>query len=178
VGAVFPAARDCGSTEDNDCDGLPDDTVDGFCPVSPPLASNLALAAFVSAQSTFPGYAPERVNDGNTDTTLGEPYSWTNGHTYTADGQLPQWLQLDFARPQTVSRFELYTTVTLELSDYEIEAWSGSEWLPIVSVIGNTSTHVTNRLDEPVVTSSIRLMALRGPISQVVYARVNELEIY
>lgn len=31
VGAVFPAARDCGSQADNDCDGLPDNTVDTVC---------------------------------------------------------------------------------------------------------------------------------------------------
>jgi hypothetical protein len=31
VGAVFPAARDCGSQADNDCDGVPDNTVDTVC---------------------------------------------------------------------------------------------------------------------------------------------------
>jgi hypothetical protein len=30
-GAVFPAARDCGSTADNDCDGTPDNSVDNVC---------------------------------------------------------------------------------------------------------------------------------------------------
>jgi hypothetical protein len=31
VGAVFPAARNCGSSEDNDCDGRPDNTIDNAC---------------------------------------------------------------------------------------------------------------------------------------------------
>jgi hypothetical protein len=31
VGATLPVARDCGSSEDNDCDGLPDNTVDSVC---------------------------------------------------------------------------------------------------------------------------------------------------
>lgn len=31
VGAVFPAARDCGSQADNDCDGTPDNTIDTVC---------------------------------------------------------------------------------------------------------------------------------------------------
>lgn len=31
VGAVFPAARDCTSTLDNDCDGHPDNTIDAVC---------------------------------------------------------------------------------------------------------------------------------------------------
>jgi hypothetical protein len=31
VGAVFPAARDCTSTADNDCDGHPDNTIDTVC---------------------------------------------------------------------------------------------------------------------------------------------------
>jgi cysteine-rich repeat protein len=30
-GAVFPQRRDCRSTLDNDCDGLPDDSLDGSC---------------------------------------------------------------------------------------------------------------------------------------------------
>jgi len=35
VGAVFPADRDCASELDNDCDGLPDDTLDGLCECVP-----------------------------------------------------------------------------------------------------------------------------------------------
>lgn len=35
VGAVLPAARDCRSSEDNDCDGLPDDNIDGVCQCVP-----------------------------------------------------------------------------------------------------------------------------------------------
>jgi hypothetical protein len=31
VGAVFAAARNCGSQQDNDCDGLPDNTIDNVC---------------------------------------------------------------------------------------------------------------------------------------------------
>jgi cysteine-rich repeat protein len=34
-GAVFPSTRDCGSTQDNDCDGLPDSTIDGICQCVP-----------------------------------------------------------------------------------------------------------------------------------------------
>lgn len=30
-GAVHPAPRQCGSPEDNDCDGIPDDALDGVC---------------------------------------------------------------------------------------------------------------------------------------------------
>lgn len=31
IGAVFPAARNCSSLEDNDCDGRPDNTIDNVC---------------------------------------------------------------------------------------------------------------------------------------------------
>lgn len=34
-GAVFAEARDCGSTADNDCDGLPDNTLDEVCQCAP-----------------------------------------------------------------------------------------------------------------------------------------------
>jgi cysteine-rich repeat protein len=35
VGAVLPAARDCSSSEDNDCDGLPDNRQDDVCRCAP-----------------------------------------------------------------------------------------------------------------------------------------------
>ena len=31
TGATLPAARDCGSSDDKDCDGLPDNTIDSVC---------------------------------------------------------------------------------------------------------------------------------------------------
>jgi len=34
-GATLPGPRDCSSTEDNDCDGQPDDTLDDVCPCTP-----------------------------------------------------------------------------------------------------------------------------------------------
>lgn len=35
VGAVNPAPRNCGSPQDNDCDGRPDNTIDNFCQCIP-----------------------------------------------------------------------------------------------------------------------------------------------
>jgi hypothetical protein len=34
-GAIMPAARDCSSPLDNDCDGLPDNTIDEYCRCAP-----------------------------------------------------------------------------------------------------------------------------------------------
>lgn len=35
IGAIFPAVRNCASSADNDCDGVPDDTIDGVCACVP-----------------------------------------------------------------------------------------------------------------------------------------------
>src|SRR5690606_36004732 len=35
TGAIFPAARNCASPEDNDCDGRPDNIIDAFCQCVP-----------------------------------------------------------------------------------------------------------------------------------------------
>jgi formylglycine-generating enzyme len=40
TGAVFPATRNCSSTADNDCDGLPDNTVDTVCQCIPGNSQN------------------------------------------------------------------------------------------------------------------------------------------
>jgi hypothetical protein len=55
VGAVNPGPRDCGSAQDNDCNGLPDNTPDAVC--APPLVA-LGEPCQSADQCDSPGIAP------------------------------------------------------------------------------------------------------------------------
>jgi|GEM_PF-3467472 len=140
-------------------------------------APNLALTATATAQSSYPGYSPSRVKDGNTNTQVGGAYSWANGHTYTNDGRLPQWLQLDFGAVKALSKVVLYTSQGYEIKDYDVQVWTGSSWSTVVSIRGNTSVKRTHNFSL-IYGSKLRVKGIRGPDNQSVYVRVNELEVY
>ncbi|WP_144395288.1 discoidin domain-containing protein [Pleionea sediminis] len=140
-------------------------------------AVNLARKARASAQSSFPGYSPAKVNDGDKNVRVGGAYSWANGHKYTPDGRLPQWLQLDFGRYERISKVVLYTSLGYEIKDYDIQVWNGRSWNTVVTQRGNTSVRRTHTF-APAIGSKLRVIGRRGPDNQYIYVRVNELEVY
>jgi hypothetical protein len=146
-------------------------------PPIPPGLRNLARdpGTEVTAQSTFPGYAPRRAIDGDTTITVGPEYSWAND--MGAAGHLPQALQVSLAEPRRIQAIYLYTSAGYELRDYDIEAWDGAAWHLVVQQRDNRQTVVTHTLAAPLVASKVRVTCLAGPANQANYGRVNELEI-
>lgn len=138
--------------------------------------NNLARAALVSASSTYSGYSPQRVNDGDRSTNLGGAYSWCN--TGYGSGYPPQWLQLDFGTNKTFSRVDLYTTTGYVLRDYDIEIFNPiTGWQWVASVTGNTLTQRTTTFGS-VTARLMRIRTLSGPTHQPGFTRINELEVY
>ncbi len=137
---------------------------------------NVAIGATATAQSVFPGYSVNHVNDGDRDTTVGPDTSWSNAHTSAPDGHLPNWVMLDFGSPQVINQVDLYTSAGFEIQDYDIQVPSGSGWTTVASVRNNIAVHITTTL-QPVTVSQLRINTLRGPENQVVFARINELEV-
>jgi subtilisin family serine protease len=140
---------------------------------------NQARQAAVSASSTFCSgtgehcYSPARVNDGSRSTALGGFNSWVN------DGvaALPQWVELTWTTAITASRVELFTTSGYELRDYDIQYWTGTAWVNVATVNGNTTAHRTHNFT-PITTTRMRVLARYGSVAQGGYARVNEFEVY
>jgi len=137
---------------------------------------NVAIGAIATAQSVFPGYSVNHVNDGDRDTTVGPDTSWSNAHTFAPDGHLPNWVMLDFGTPQEINQVDLYTSAGFEIQDYDIQVPSGSSWATVASVRNNIAVHITTTLAS-VTVSQLRINTLRGPDNQVVFARINELEV-
>lgn len=139
---------------------------------------NFALQATVAASSTYPGYSPQRVNDGDRNTSLGGAYSWANnsgGVNYP-----PQWVQLDFGVTKTFRRVVVYTSAGYPIRDFDIQVWNGVAWATPAGgqVRGNTALQVTVNLAVSQSSRLVRVYGLSGPTHQPGYVRVNEFEVY
>jgi hypothetical protein len=141
-----------------------------------PLPS-LAAGMSVSAQSTYTGYSVDRIIDGDRSTALGGGASWANAHLDAPNGMLPQWVEIDLGYEQTFSQVDVYTTAEYPLQDYDILYWDGTDWQWAASVVGNQAA-MRSETFLPVTSSRVRILCKRGPQRQVVYARLNEVEIY
>ena len=149
--------------------------------------SNLALSATATASSTYcigppqtspHCYAPWRVNDGNASSVLGGQTSWSND----AGVPMPQWVELTWNTPVTVSRVVMTTTAGYEVQDYVLQYWAGGaqsgSWQTFgLPVTGNTAINRVHQFG-PVTTMRLRVLASQGPAIQPGHIRVNELEVY
>ncbi len=167
----------CTNTEGGfSCECLPGFTGDGVaCECAD--SGNTALSAVASAESTFSGYSPGNVNDGDRNTAQSSSASWTNGWAPESGLTLPQWFELTYASPTLIGRLELYSSTGYAVQDYDITYWTGSDWALIEAVTGNTSVHRTH-LFTPVTTDRIRIIGHNGPATQAIYVRLNEIETY
>ena len=138
-----------------------------------PSGPNFALGAGVTASSIYPGYAPERVVDGGTNTQVGGDFSWANAE----NSGLPQWIELDLGAPRAIGRIDLYTTCGYELRDYRIQVWAGNDWADLAVVAGNTVAYRVHDI-APTHGRRLRVLCEHGPDRQPEYVRVNEIEIY
>jgi hypothetical protein len=149
--------------------------------------TNKSLSASAAASSTYcvgtgiDCYSPARVNDGNASTALGGFTSWAN------DLQaLPQWVQLTWTNPITVSRVDVYTTAGYALRNFVLQyrtSLTGS-WqnLPPVTPPSYPSANTSNYMRFDTATTAnvvqVRLLGYNGPVIQNQHIRVNELEVY
>ncbi|GIH04750.1 hypothetical protein Rhe02_28170 [Rhizocola hellebori] len=140
---------------------------------------NFARQAIAAASSTYSGYSPARVNDGDRNTSVGGGFSWANnsgGVNYP-----PQWVQLDFGTVKTFRRIVVFTSQGLPIRDFDIQVWNGTTWrAPIGGAVrGNTALQVTVNFTFGSETSRlVRVYGLSGPTVQPGYVRVNEFEVY
>ena len=146
--------------------------------LAPTACTNLALAATVTAQSTYPNepYSVAHVHDGARSTALGAATSWVNASSYAANGALPNWVNVDFGSTQTISEVDLYTSAGYPIKDYDIQVLSGGVFTTVASVRGNLGLQINTAIT-PVATSQLRILTIHGPDVQPQYARINELEV-
>ncbi len=150
-----------------------------------PGGANLALTAAASASSTYCSspqspdhcYNPARVNDGSASSALGGQNSWAND----AGVPIPQWIELTWNAPVTVSRVVVTTTAGFEVRDYVLQYWAGGaqsgSWQTLATVAGNTTINRVHQFGA-VTTMRLRILGSQGPDAQPGYIRINEFEAY
>ncbi len=138
-----------------------------------PQALAVSSSTYCSGAGTVHCYAPSRVNDGDTSTTLGGFTSWTNNN----GAAMPQWLELQWGQLMNISRVDLYTSQGYPIKDYDIETWTGNAWVKAATIRNNTALSRTHTI-APVQTFRLRILALAGPTNQPGYARINEIVVY
>jgi hypothetical protein len=110
----------------------------------PAGAVNLALKSKggrALASSTFPGFDPEGVIDGNwTAREWGKGHGWQSGNRY----EFPCWLEVRLPHLQTVDTVIIQTFPPvvrgrnwLAIRNYDLQFESDGKWLPLGSVAGN-----------------------------------------
>jgi hypothetical protein len=142
---------------------------------------NLARFATVMASSEhLPVYPACGATDGDHDSAH---WATTTGWNDGTRGLFPDWLQVTFSQPETVSRVDLYTLDSTRypaarygLRDWDVQVDSGGQWTTVAQVRGNTAGLVSSAF-APVRTSGVRILALASN-EGLTYSRVVELEVY
>jgi hypothetical protein len=159
----------------------------------PPGRVNVALAAngaqAVASSVYGSGYPASSLTNGDRKgVQWGSGGGWKDGTTNV----WPDWVEVQFAGPQTIEEIDLFTVqdnytspseptldmtfTTYGVRDFIVEYWTGSQWLPIPggSVIDNT--FVWRQFNfVPVTTSRIRVSITDG---LNLSSRLTEIEAY
>ncbi|PPK71051.1 hypothetical protein V5P93_002910 [Actinokineospora auranticolor] len=143
-----------------------------------PPGENIARGGYAAASSSFPGYQPARVNDGNTDTALSCLTSWTNDAAQPVT-DFPAWVSVRWLSRRSVSRVVLWTTVSYELRDFDVQVLNPSEtwWDTVATYNYNRATLLTVRFTARE-TRGVRVLAKVGPSHQPAFARINEIQVF
>ncbi len=144
----------------------------------PKDAVNLALAARVSVSESrdVSRYPVKNLNDGVVDVTNND-LRWLSGTNS------PQWIQLDWDNPQTISAIRVVSgygngdgTIDAPLESFVLQVWDGSSWQDkdATRVRGNTEADCARQFS-PITASRIRI-SIGGAKEGI--ARIWELELY
>jgi hypothetical protein len=143
-------------------------------PAPTPGTVNWALAArggrTTASSQDAPAYPASGVIDGvRDDSGWGAGHGWASG----VGTSLPQWLQVDFAQPHTLTQFIVITyqrenstdTATKwGIQNYEIQAWDGkaNQWKTVLTETRNRPAKVrVHALPQPIRTEKVRLLVTR-----------------
>ena len=141
--------------------------------------ANLALGGTVTASSSHASFSACGAADGNADQ---EDWELVTGWNDGTPAAFPDWLAVEFAAPETVSRVDVHTlnssrypVTRFGLSDWDVQVLDAGTWRTVATVRGNTTGTVSSTFD-PVTAAGVRVLALASHDAR--YSRLVELEVY
>jgi hypothetical protein len=117
--------------------------------------------------------SPRFVRDGNPAT------AWMNSVWITA--ATPQWIELRWTTPVPVTSMKIHGDAGWGNgpADYDIEYWSGSAWVKVAIVRGNTDSLMEHAFTPTQFqTTKLRVLIFNGGFETPATARINEIEVY
>ncbi|MEQ7006704.1 discoidin domain-containing protein [Actinopolymorpha sp. B17G11] len=141
--------------------------------------ANLALAATVTASSTHASFSVCGAIDGNSNQDDWEVSTgWNDG----SPAVFPDWLAVEFAQPEQVSRVVVHTLDSSRipgsgygLRDWDVQVPANDTWLTVAAVRGNTVAPVVSSF-ATVTTAAVRILALASNDAR--YSRIVEFEVH
>ena len=156
---------------------------------SPAPRYDLALGATATASTSYPGWGPSSVVNGDRKSLN----AYSNGAwSSAAANNFPEWVQVDFGANKTINEIHVFTlqdnwAASIEptpamaftlygLSGYEVQYWTGSSWVTVPggSETGNNKIWRTFTFS-PITTNKIRVLTSAAPDG---VSRVTEIEAY
>ena len=162
--------------------------------VTPPAGGGVNVAAAsagatASASTTYPGFSPAgAINGDRTGANWGAGGGWNDA----TPGSFPDWLQVDFAGPRTISEVRVFsvqdnystpveptTTQTFSLyglTSFTVQYWDGAQWLTVPGGTITGNQYVRRTVTFPAVTTSRIRVVITGASDS--YSRLAEVEAY
>ncbi len=137
--------------------------------ISPMNYHNTALFKPVTVDSVNGSYVGSNAVDGDFG---GNSSRWVSANT-----PWPHWIEVDLQGDYDISHMRFWTGYdgyNNALSDFKFQRWDGSDWVDILSEVGNTKARYTKGFPT-VTTSKVRLYATNGPDN---YVRMYEIKVY
>src|SRR6185503_13546306 len=164
-----------------------------FATASAPTAINVAAAAqgaTATASSIYSAsYPASSVIDGErTGLALGANGVWADNTALL----FPDWLQIDFAGPQTINEIDVFTlqdaysspvaptlTQTFSLyglTDFQVQYWDGAQWLVVPGGSVSANRQVWRQVQFTAVTTARIRVWVTGALAK--YSFLTEVEAY
>lgn len=134
------------------------------------LVNYYIVATTPSASSTYASYAPSNAVDNNYNT------SWLSQYSYGSTD--PVWFELSLPTPELIRYMEVdWWGDWYAGQDFEIQAWTGHAWLPLKSIVGNTSSYGEYAIEPAYRTDKIRIHITKG-VETGYYSRIGISEVH
>jgi hypothetical protein len=151
------------------------------------LAANGATAVASSAYNS--SYGPGGAINGD---RKGAMWGANGGWTDSTPNTFPDWLEVDFSGPKTIDEIDVFSvqdnyqtpidpteslTFTLYgLTDFQVQYWDGSQWLPVPGGTVSGNTLVWRRFNFDRLTTSRIRVRVTGALDT--WSRVAEVEAH
>jgi hypothetical protein len=116
-------------------------------------------AAFITVDSTYPGYSNDRIDDGIRDASGMEQSTWASDESSTN----PHWIEFSFQKDRSINLIDIYWAYNPVLQQYmssqelQVQYWDGGKFATIGTITNTGSVDKSTVSFSNVSTTKLRL---------------------